>query len=574
MLTNGLSVEEILAALVRLLSAPDFQASERNKQFLRYAVEETLADRGDRIKSYTIAVDVFGRGADFDGSANSIVRTEATRLRAALTKYYATAGADDPIRILLPPGSYIPQFVRTIPGPPTQQDAATLPVATPPPASPRARWPWVFNRRAWLGVAAMVSASLLLLAGLSFRHWFSNPPPSIRPMIVLAPTQPIGDNAKVRYLALGLEQSLIAVFTHYEGLSVARSNKRMPVDAIVARRRAQGGAVYVLESSIDLDGERLRFGWSLIPGDGGTILWSDQIDEALTDSGVLNVEDRIAEGVARIAAGNNGIVIHAEQSKQTPRSTVGYACVLRALGYLARKDAAAHAEARDCLEATVAQSPDDHEAWALLAYIYVDESREGFNPRGDKQEIIERADAASERAVNLAPRSPLVQQMRSAVLFYKGDFPGFERAGRKSIELNPRDPEGLILFGNRLFRMGRYDEGIALVRQGLAMEPFSQAIDHAVSLHDYYRLGNYKAAAEEVETLAPDPDYYPLFVSFAAIYGELGDKAKASAYLAQVLRLQPDYAKKFRADWRNRGYQQDLIDKLAEGLRKAGLPVP
>jgi TolB-like protein len=570
MLRDGLTAEEVSHALTRLLSAPDFQASERNKRFLRYVVEETLADRGERIKSYSIAVDVFGRGADFDGASDSIVRTEATRLRGALTKYYVAAGAEDPIRILLSPGSYMPQFVRTVPASSTRPPVAGSSLTAPSPASGLR----IFSRRVWLSVAAFLIASLLLLlAGQSLRHWLFSPRASIRPLIVLAPTQPIGDEAKVRYLALGLGQSLVTVFTRYEGLSVAQTNKRMPVDAIVARRRALGGAVYVLESSIDMDGERLRFRWSLIPGDGGTILWSDQIDEALSDSEVLKVEDRIAEGVARIAVGNNGIVIHAEQSKQTPRSTVGYACILRALGYLARKDAAAHAEARDCLEATVAQSSDDHEAWALLAYLYIDESREGFNPRGDKQEIIERAEAASERAENLAPRSPLVQQMRSAVLFYKGDFPGFERAGRKSVELNPRDPEGLVLFGNRLFRMGRYDEGIALVRQGLAMEPFSQAIDHAVSLHDFYRLGNYKAAAEEAETLAPDPDYYPMFVSFAAIYGQLGDKARASAYLARVLRLQPDYAKKFRADWRNRGYQPDLIDKLAEGLRKAGLPV-
>jgi adenylate cyclase len=570
MLRDGLTAEEVSHALTRLLSVPDFQASERNKRFLRYVVEETLADRGERIKSYSIAVDVFGRGADFDGASDSIVRTEATRLRGALTKYYVAAGAEDPIRILLSPGSYMPQFVRTVPASSTRPPVAGSSLTAPSPASGLR----IFSRRVWLSVVAFLIASLLLLlAGQSLRHWLFSPRASIRPLIVLAPTQPIGDEAKVRYLALGLGQSLVTVFTRYEGLSVAQTNKRMPVDAIVARRRALGGAVYVLESSIDMDGERLRFRWSLIPGDGGTILWSDQIDEALSDSEVLKVEDRIAEGVARIAVGNNGIVIHAEQSKQTPRSTVGYACILRALGYLARKDAAAHAEARDCLEATVAQSSDDHEAWALLAYLYIDESREGFNPRGDKQEIIERAEAASERAENLAPRSPLVQQMRSAVLFYKGDFPGFERAGRKSVELNPRDPEGLVLFGNRLFRMGRYDEGIALVRQGLAMEPFSQAIDHAVSLHDFYRLGNYKAATEEAETLAPDPDYYPMFVSFAAIYGQLGDKARASAYLARVLRLQPDYAKKFRADWRNRGYQPDLIDKLAEGLRKAGLPV-
>ena len=81
--------EAILEALEGLLNDAAFQTSARNKQFLRFVVEETLAGRGHRIKSYTIAVDVFGRPADFDGAVDPIVRIEASRLRMALSIYYA-----------------------------------------------------------------------------------------------------------------------------------------------------------------------------------------------------------------------------------------------------------------------------------------------------------------------------------------------------------------------------------------------------------------------------------------------------------------------------------------------------
>ncbi len=101
---------EIRVALNKLLDDPAFQASPRNKQFLRFVVEETLAGREARIKSYTIAVDVFGRPTDFDGSIDPIVRIEASRLRTALSNYYGNPSVDPSIKIGLPKGGYIPEF--------------------------------------------------------------------------------------------------------------------------------------------------------------------------------------------------------------------------------------------------------------------------------------------------------------------------------------------------------------------------------------------------------------------------------------------------------------------------------
>jgi hypothetical protein len=112
MLTSQLPAtrHEIVEELSRLLNDPAFQASMRNKQFLRFVVEETLAGRGHRIKSYSIAVDVFGRPADFDSAVDPIVRIEASRLRASLAKYYERPDVTAKIKIRLPTGRYVPEF--------------------------------------------------------------------------------------------------------------------------------------------------------------------------------------------------------------------------------------------------------------------------------------------------------------------------------------------------------------------------------------------------------------------------------------------------------------------------------
>ena len=102
--------ELVKSALERLLTGGKLKLSERNRRFLAFVVSETLAGRGERIKAYTIAVDVFGRGSDFDPTNDPIVRIEATRLRSALTAYYEHMDPDEHVRILLPRGAYVPHF--------------------------------------------------------------------------------------------------------------------------------------------------------------------------------------------------------------------------------------------------------------------------------------------------------------------------------------------------------------------------------------------------------------------------------------------------------------------------------
>lgn len=106
---------EAQAEIGRLLTDSRFQSPERNRNFLRFIATEFFEGRAEAIKAYAIAVDVFGRPANFDPSVDPIVRIEATRLRAALTQYYDAHGSDTGIRVDLPRGRYVPVFTRMVP---------------------------------------------------------------------------------------------------------------------------------------------------------------------------------------------------------------------------------------------------------------------------------------------------------------------------------------------------------------------------------------------------------------------------------------------------------------------------
>ncbi|MGO4838446.1 hypothetical protein AB4144_39985, partial [Rhizobiaceae sp. 2RAB30] len=109
---NDLAVEDCRAQLSRILNSTEFDATERERRFLGYVADETLAGRGIRIKAYTIAIEVFGRDASFDPQNDPIVRVEAGHLRRAIERYYLTAGQTDPILITIPKGGYVANFAQ------------------------------------------------------------------------------------------------------------------------------------------------------------------------------------------------------------------------------------------------------------------------------------------------------------------------------------------------------------------------------------------------------------------------------------------------------------------------------
>jgi len=105
-----LSAEAIREQLESIVRDPAFRSSKRSIQFLRYVVEQTLADAPEQIKERTIGVEVFGREPQYDTNEDHVVRTAAGELRKRLAIYYGEEKHRSELRISLVPGSYIPQF--------------------------------------------------------------------------------------------------------------------------------------------------------------------------------------------------------------------------------------------------------------------------------------------------------------------------------------------------------------------------------------------------------------------------------------------------------------------------------
>jgi Tol biopolymer transport system component len=144
---------QIRNQLERILASDVFTRSERLSSFLRFVVEQTLSGRTSGLKEQVLGAELYGKGPEFDGAADPIVRVDARRLRDKLREYYAEFPRD-PVLISLPKGSYIPVF---------EDNESALPSVGPlqavPPIQSVRRW----QRPALVGAGLLVLIILALL---------------------------------------------------------------------------------------------------------------------------------------------------------------------------------------------------------------------------------------------------------------------------------------------------------------------------------------------------------------------------------------------------------------------------
>jgi tetratricopeptide (TPR) repeat protein len=209
----------------------------------------------------------------------------------------------------------------------------------------------------------------------------------------------------------------------------------------------------------------------------------------------------------------------------------------------------------------------------MLSYIQMNEIRGLYARPAESGRILQEALGMADEAIRVAPHSALAHSMRSTVLFAMGKFEEFERAGRRAIDLNPGSGEHQLTLGNRLYVMGRYEEGAELVRSANAREYYHPAMSYGVPILELYRQRDYEGALRLASNLSIDEKYYFMHVILAAVCGQLGAVARAETHLQILRHLRPNYAAEFHIDWRGRKFQEDYIAHIVEGLGKAGFAV-
>lgn len=243
--------------------------------------------------------------------------------------------------------------------------------------------------------------------------------------------------------------------------------------------------------------------------------------------------------------------------------------MLRAFSYFTRITAQEHAVVRDILERAIRKAPNHADAWAMLSMIYRGEFAQGYNARPNP---LDRALAAAQRAVELAPTHALGHHALATVCFFRREMVPFKVSAERALTLNPLDASVKAFLGLLIATSGEWERGCRMVDSAMNLKPSSPGWFYTAKCWNAYREGNYTEVLEAVAR-ANMPRYYHFVAIRAAALGQLSRQDEARKALEDLLVIRPDFARAARDEYA-KWLQPEMVEHVLDGLRKAGLDVP
>jgi tetratricopeptide (TPR) repeat protein len=521
------SAQEVRAALERVVASEVMRSSPQLTAFLRFVVEAVLDGHSDRIKGYVIAVEALKRDSRFNPQIDPIVRVEATRLRRTLERYYAGAGADDPIVIVLPRGTYVPTFSRRGAAPPGAADGTTVDGA--PPGETLA-------------------------------------PGNGMPILSVQPFEVAGTPGPRSISAASLHAMLSDAFAHFDLVNIVwdATGDGTPVESR-ADYRLVGAADY------DDDGStRLRF--RLIDAADGNVVWTRVLDVAASDDPIAAQEAIVRELAATLVQPFGVIFAHGRaKSLGAGIGDPRYRCILDAAESFRSFDTAQHLRARTCLERLTLLDPSFALGFTYLAALYVREYLYGLDAHAANMPPLERALRAARRGVELNPESARAYEMLFFTLFARRDLAAAFAAGDKAIERNKYDMRSVGGYGQRLVAIGEIDRGMEMLMRAGHDGGVRPGVDQFFLFLGSYLRDDAAAATFHAGQLTSDAFQLGL-VARALVAVAAGERAGARAALDRLVALNPAWGENPRGELEKFFPAAFIVDRLAAGLAAAAGP--
>ena len=474
--------------LERVLGSAGFARNERLSRFLRFVVDQSLGGRDSEIKESVIAVEVFDRNADYDPKLDSIVRTEAGRLRARLTEYYSGQGRNDPVVVELPKGGYVPVF--------RERDAQDQLLEGE--RKEFRKEPTLRDRHRRLAIASAVFLAILAaVGGWWWRHRNGEPV-----AIAVLPLESLSPDRANDYFADGLTDEIIRDLSIIDGLAVRSHTSSFAFKGKPASLRdvaKQLNVDYILEGSVLRDGPRLRINAQLVRIRDDVPLWSGEFDRELKD--VFAIQDEISRGIV-----NNLRLKLGRGRRRYETSVEAYDLYLRARALSLQLGIrnGYNAQSIGLFEESIAKDPSSAPAYAGIAAAYATVSAGGVSVGLDRADELARMRTAAEKAIQLDPLLAEAHEALGMAYAREGQLEQSEKSFRRAIELDPNLSISYDEFAmDLLLPLGRIGEALHAVRAAERTDPLSPTIQQ-VSAYLLISAGRFDEAAEHCQKLPTD----------------------------------------------------------------------
>ncbi len=216
-------------------------------------------------------------------------------------------------------------------------------------------------------------------------------------------------------------------------------------------------ATHLLEGSVRKDGNQLRITAQLVKADDGTHVW-----QAIAGALRVPLGLKLGESLVSSRAIDPDSYQQYLRIRAAFRGRTGNALIVANL------------------EQLVVHDPEFAPAWGLLAAVYMNSapgdlelwSRPVEETHRLLQSTLDKAERAAREAVRLDPREVRGYAVLANIEGYRKNWAARDDLYRQALALDPNDSDTLISYGVELYVGGRLNEGLRLMEQVRAMDPF------------------------------------------------------------------------------------------------------
>jgi serine/threonine protein kinase/Tfp pilus assembly protein PilF len=362
--------------------------------------------------------------------------------------------------------------------------------------------------------------------------------------IAVLPFTNVSADPEGEFFADGIAEEIINALSKIKALKVSSRTssftfKGKSEDIREIGRRLQ--VATVLEGSVRKAGKRLRLTAQLVNASDNTQLWAERYDREMED--VFAIQDEISQSIVAALR----VVLSEDEKKaieQVPTANVeAYEFYLRGRQYFHQHRRKSHEFARQMFERAIELDP----GYALAHAGIADCCSFLFQYFDATPANLARAEAASRRAIELAPELAEAHASRGLALSLSSGFEGAEQEFQTAMRLDPKSFEAAYFYARACIAQGKADEAAKWYERAVAVRPDDFAT--LTLLADVYKgLGRndesirsarrgYDAARKHLEL---NPDNPRALYMGAADLTYLGESEKSREWNRRALAMEPD----------------------------------
>lgn len=395
-----------------------------------------------------------------------------------------------------------------------------------------------------------------------------------KPSIAVLPFDNLSGDLEQQYFSDGIADDIITRLSHHRWFFVISRSSSFTYRArdIDVKRVAQElGVRYVLDGSVRKAGNRVRVSAQLIDAVAGHHIWAERYDRDAQD--VFAVQDDITDRIVTAIEPEIGAVERQRAWRKLPDNLDAWTLYQRGLWHFyAHLTHDGVAEARRLFKLALEADPGFATAYADLAWAHTIDVTLGFSD--DPDASLEEAARAAEKSLALDARDPGARVALGRVHLLNHRFDRAMTEMRAALELNPSFARAYYGLGIALLFGGKPEESIPQFEMAIRMNPRAPNpwTNLQMMAHAYLIMEANEKAGEWAEKAVQQPNapFMPFAIA-SAVLGHLGRIEEARAMLTEAEKRKPGFSAETIRNTTGRYGQHSGVDRIIEGLQKAGL---